>query len=202
MTLHFIDRSGEVCSALAGAFAQHAEVEMVTGDIKDAAPRYDAIITAGNSFGLMDGGVDQAVNEFFAGDAQRQVQAEIRRYWGGLLPVGAAVTVSLARESGQKCLLIYAPTMIYPGPIVGTPNVYLAAKAAFLDMLEFVAGTTLCPGFGTLTGKVPPASAAAQMELAYRHALNAPAAPEWTTARQIGEAVNAAIFCVPTAAPR
>jgi O-acetyl-ADP-ribose deacetylase (regulator of RNase III) len=40
-------------------------------------PKFDCIVSAANSFGLMDGGIDYAISTFFGWDLQRRVQKVI-----------------------------------------------------------------------------------------------------------------------------
>lgn len=71
----------------------------------------DALITAGNSYGQMDGGVDCALANHFPG-LQRAVWAAIADESHGYLPVGSALVVPIA--DAAMPWLVYAPTMRVP----------------------------------------------------------------------------------------
>jgi O-acetyl-ADP-ribose deacetylase (regulator of RNase III) len=130
--------------------------------------RWRFLITPGNSFGIMDGGIDKAVVDLFGKEVQGHVQSSIQRWHGGFCPVGSVVVAPL--PNGRW--LVYAPTMEIPQPIRYTLNVYWATRAAALRIKLNWAQVAqegdhiLCPGLGTLTGRLSPAAAAMQMEAA------------------------------------
>lgn len=171
------DMNRAVCDAMARAFAGREGVRVVHGDLTRVPA--SAVIAAGNSFGLMDGGVDLALARRFPG-VEAAVQAVIARHHGGLLPVGAAV---VARTGDPETpWLIYAPTMMAPADIRGTANAYLAMHAAMTAAAGLGVGDVACPGLGTLTGRLPPDVAAQQMALAHRHATEGAPAADWQAA--------------------
>ena len=144
-----------------------AGLETVTG--------VDALMTAGNSYGQMDGGVDRIVATHFPG-VQRSVWAAIADQSRGYLPVGSAVVVA----TGSKVIpwLVYAPTMRVPRPLTGdletaVHDAFWAALVA-VDRHNRSAGaggrisSVASPGFGTGFGQVPPRRAAQLMATAFR----------------------------------
>lgn len=88
-----------------------------------------ALVTAGNSFGIMDGGVDAAVAERLSW-CQHEVQAAICNDYAGELPVGCAVR---AWSRSDAPVVIYAPTMQVPMSIQYTANVYYAMLAVLRE---------------------------------------------------------------------
>jgi len=85
------DRNPEVAAALAGAFGNVPEVEVVAGNLLELS--CDAIVSPANSFGDMGGGIDKAIDDFHRGEAQRAVVNAIASQFFGELPVGAALVV-------------------------------------------------------------------------------------------------------------
>lgn len=85
-----------------------------------------SVVAAGNSFGIMDGGLDEVMRRVHAGDIQALIQGRIAKFYGVELPVGCEVSVFSL--DGQH--IIYAPTMQIPMEIRWTDNVYRAARAA------------------------------------------------------------------------
>jgi O-acetyl-ADP-ribose deacetylase (regulator of RNase III) len=179
--LILVDPNRALCEAWERAFHVHPDggagalppdIEIRCGffqDIQDA----DALVTAGNSFGLMDGGVDLAVARAFPG-VDRRVQEAIRSQFRGELNVGAALVVPTGDDEPRY--LVYAPTMRVPLDIRGTDAVYRAMWAALIaaGTIEPATGMTLVvPGLGTGAGKMSPGAAAEQMALAWRN-FNAP----------------------------
>ncbi len=51
------------------------------------------MVSAANSFGLMDGGVDAAITTFFGSQLQARVQNHILREYLGEQPVGSAFVI-------------------------------------------------------------------------------------------------------------
>jgi O-acetyl-ADP-ribose deacetylase (regulator of RNase III) len=138
----------------------------------------DCIVSPGNSFGLMDGGIDQKIIEFFGPELQAKVQRAILGDYFGQQPVGTSLVV----ETGHSLCpyLAHTPTMRVPASIVGTDNIYNAMRAMLIAVSRVAAvKTVLCPGLGTLTGKVSPEEAARQMYVAYCNTSAVPSALTW-----------------------
>lgn len=57
MRLIIVERGKELCDVQRWQFQSHPEVEIVFGRFEDL-PSFDCVVTAGNSFGLMDAGMD------------------------------------------------------------------------------------------------------------------------------------------------
>lgn len=130
----------------------------------------DAIVSPANSFGFMDGGLDNALREYFGWDLQEKLQKRIKEKHNGELIVGTAEIV----ETGKPEIpyLISAPTMRVPMEIKDTMNPYLATRAVFLEIDSFNLDSlriqsVLVPSMGTGVGKVPFDVAARQMRAAY-----------------------------------
>ncbi len=117
--------------------------------------RNDAIVAAGNSFGIMDGSLDEAMNHCYPG-VERAVQEAICEKYFGELPVGCAVSVPLHRGR-----MIYAPTMQVPMNITHTANVYYAMLAVL--RLEKCANTLYVPLLGAGAGGLSPQESMEQM---------------------------------------
>ncbi len=147
--------------------SRHPGVTVVHGDIF-ACKQADCLVTAGNSFGMMDGGIDGLVNYQF-GMIEGRVQGEIMRgQWRGELPVGAAIVLPVVPTMHLAFThLCYAPTMRTPRPVAKTANAYLAARAALVACSAFpeirvIAMPLLCHGVGGMD--------AADVILQVRHA--------------------------------
>ena len=75
--------------------------------------------------------------------------------------------------------------MRIPMPITATDNVYAAMWAMLIAVWQHNQSsedkirTVACPGLGTATGRVSPASAAKQMALAYSNFYDPPTAISW-----------------------
>ncbi len=177
MQLILVDRGREFCDVLRSQFHAHPEVDVVCGRFEDL-PVFDCVITAGNSFGLMDAGMDLAVVRFFGRHVMELVPRQILNDYLGEQPVGTCIIVPTGHPSHP--FVAHAPTMRIPMNIQGTDHVYLAMWAALTAVhrhnrtesrqIQSVA----CPGLGTGTGGMDFPEAALQLCLAYEHHRHTP----------------------------
>ena len=175
MKIQLIDINESVCKAWEHAFKDVENVSVHNCDLF-ALPT-DCVVSAANSFGFMDGGVDAVISRRLPG-IQDKVQARLKEKYRGELVVGRAMLV--ATKDKEIPYLISAPTMRYPKIIANTENVYLAAKAMFyimkfMNKFESNRGKDIVftvPGLGTSTGRVMPDIATAQMRHAYNEVFN------------------------------
>lgn len=125
----------------------------------ESLPLFDCVATAGNSFGLMDAGMDLAVLKFFGTQIQERIQKKILEDYCGEQPVGSAFVVETGRLDHPY--VAHAPTMRVPMNIAGTDHVYLATWATLLAVrhhnrtADRKIQTLVCPAFGAGTGGVP-----------------------------------------------
>lgn len=113
-----------------GTFIRHIENMAVrTGTLEKIVAAHKKGIafyaTAGNSFGLMDGGIDAAFSKQWP-CIERLVREHIAAEYGPEMPIGTALIV---RAQYGCPNVVYAPTMQIPQDIRGTDNVYQAARA-------------------------------------------------------------------------
>lgn len=154
----------EACEFAARAVRHEGNITVQQGTLEELAgthiDRHSYLITAGNGFGLMDGGIDKAVEDTWPG-FESGVRGAIARLYGAEMPVGTALCILHAPPRAENCpLLIYAPTMQVPMPIVGTDHVYLAARAALhsvsrCEAKKKGAASVFMPLLGTGTGRMP-----------------------------------------------
>ena len=182
MKLLLVDPSPELCAEWLQHFV-HGGAEVQLGRFESVSDA-DGLVTAGNSFGLMDGGVDLALARFASG-IEYDVQRRIRDDWHGELPVGSALSVPLGSEHSLTYRrLIYAPTMRVPLDIRGTDNIYKAMWAALAEAGPYGIKALVLPGLGTGAGRVPPDEAARLMSLAWRNWCRVPERMTWDIANR------------------
>ena len=182
------------------AFEGFPDVEVVFKRFEDTD--FDCVVSAANSFGLMDGGVDQCITDYFGVDMMHRVQNRIIQEFAGEQPVGTSIIVPglTADMVGTKNrfdrikYVSHTPTMRVPKDVMGSENPYLALKSALLAVkahniiidsspvqIEGVAriNTLVTPGLATLCGRVPYDKAAKQMALATYNVMNPPKVINW-----------------------
>jgi O-acetyl-ADP-ribose deacetylase (regulator of RNase III) len=132
---------------------------------------YDCLVSPANSFGMMDGGMDAAITEFFGISLMERVQQKILDDYLGEQSVGTSFIIATGHP--QHPFLAHTPTMRVPMQIVGTDIPYMAMWAMLLAVehhnrhhLQKIA-TVACPGLGTGIGRISPTEATRQMALAY-----------------------------------
>jgi O-acetyl-ADP-ribose deacetylase (regulator of RNase III) len=177
MRLILVDRDKECCDVLQWRFRSHPEVQIVCGRFEEL-PSFDCIVTAGNSFGLMDGGIDLAVIRFFGRHVMERVQQQILDDYLGEQPVGTCLIVST--DHAAHPFVAHSPTMRVPMNIQGTDHVYLAMWAALTAVHRHNRSssrkidTLACPALGTGTGGTDLIEASLQLCVAYEHYLKPP----------------------------
>jgi len=152
-------------------------------------PDYDCMVSAANSFGLMDGGVDAAITNYFGVELMQRVQQRIVSEYLGEQSVGTSMIVETG--SAKHPFLAHTPTMRVPMTIAKTDNVYLAMWAMLVAVHQHnqkpdvqKIETVVCPGLGTGVGRVPAHEAARQMALAYQRFVKPLTSISWITATE------------------
>ncbi len=188
--LTLVDPNPELCEHFREQFRNVERVTVVNGPFESLGA-FDCMVSAANSFGLMDGGVDLAITKFFGLQLMDRVQDHIQSHFRGEQPVGTSFIIGTGND--EHPFLAHSPTMRVPMRISMTDNVYRAMWATLLAVWRHNQAATdsairhvACPGLGTATGGVAPRSAARQMALAYRNFRTPPYAINWpfATARQ------------------
>lgn len=123
----------EMAEAFKRVFANADNVNIV-GKPFETIREFDCMVSAANSFGLMDGGVDAAITTFFGSQLQARVQNHILREYLGEQPVGSAFVIETGHNYHPR--LVHAPAMRVPLTIDGTDAVYNATWAALLAIFQ------------------------------------------------------------------
>ncbi len=172
MRLIIVDRGKEFCDVARWQFRSHSEVQVVCGRFEDLAS-FDCVVTAGNSFGLMDAGMDLAVVRFFGRHVMERIQKQILDDFLGEQPVGTCIIVPT--DNAAHPFVAHAPTMRVPMNIQNTDHVYLAMWASLTAVHRHNRSgnhqidSLACPGLGTGTGGMDPLEASLQLRLAYEY---------------------------------
>ncbi len=179
--IHLVDNDAALVRAWSDAFRDQPAFVVERRDYFDV--QADAMVSPANSFGVMDGGLDLAIQMTLGPSIQRRVRARIEERHHGELHVGAAEIV----ETGDSRWpwLVAAPTMRVPEDVSRTVNAYVAFRAILLAIRTHNASgaapirTLLCSGLATGVGGMPARRCATQMRLAYLQVSGAPALPDF-----------------------
>lgn len=155
-------------AALVGAwrveFAHHESVAIRHDTI--FAVDADTLVSPANSFGVMDGGLDGKLREFFGPSIEVRVRENLAERFHGELPVGLACIVETGHPRYRH--LICAPTMRCPSDVSRTVNAYLAMKALLNAAVDHPQTLHVAvPGLCALTGGMHASLVARQMRIAY-----------------------------------
>lgn len=122
------------------------------------------LVTAGNSFGFMDGGLDLEFIKKYGWSLQSQIQFQIKNRPLKELLIGENLMLKLADGN----TLIYAPTMRVPS-ILGPENinVYLSFKGIMAECIKNNIKEINVPLLGEGVGRVPIDIIIRQMEQGY-----------------------------------
>jgi O-acetyl-ADP-ribose deacetylase (regulator of RNase III) len=140
--------------------------------------KFDCLVSPANSFGMMDGGMDAAIINFFGRSLEHHVQQRILEDYLGEQPVGTSFVIETGHQ--QHKFLAHTPTMRVPMSIKDTDIPYTAMRAMLLAVRQYNQNSynninsVACPGLGTGIGQVPHREAARQMALAYDSFLHPP----------------------------
>ncbi|CAG8558832.1 9599_t:CDS:2 [Ambispora leptoticha] len=157
----------------------------------------ECIVSPANSFGLMDGGLDYYISEYYGGvnSLIPVVQSAIQEDWCGEQNVGTCLLVDVD-ELAQKVkgsvkdrknvprYIAHCPTMRTPKALYGGDDIVYRCTWALLTSIrkhnatlrrpEDRINNVICAGFGTGVGEFPEEGCVKQMILAIKHFLEAP----------------------------
>jgi len=193
MKITLVARDAELARAWRDAFEDADDVAVVQDDY--FAHPADAMVSPANSFGIMDGGLDDGGLDLAIRDAlgfaiQGRVQRAIIERHHGELPVGCAEIVETGDARWRH--LVIAPTMRIPESVAQTMNAYLAFRAALLACTRASIGSLVCCGLATGIGQMEPQRCAVQMRLAYLHVAGPARIPSFARIHAVHQALRTA----------
>lgn len=145
--------------------------------------QFDCVVSAANSFGIMDGAVDLAIsNMFCVGNIQAPidaVQRHLHTTWNGFQPVGTSTIVDMsAFKNRHNCRYIaHTPTMRTPMNVRWDKEIVYRCFWSVLNALDLHNQSSpkkriqsvLCFGLGTGVGQIPADVCAHQMILSWKN---------------------------------
>jgi O-acetyl-ADP-ribose deacetylase (regulator of RNase III) len=163
-----VAQSPELAAAWRAECAGLYGISVILGDIFTVAA--DAMVSPANSFGIMDGGLDGKIRDFFGPGIEEALRSRIRAEWPGELPVGCAIVTPTG--DSRIPFLVSAPTMRVPSEQSDSINAYLAMKAALhAALVEPRIRVLSVPGLCSLTGRMPLPMVARQMRAAWERVM-------------------------------
>lgn len=182
--IYLLERDARKCSFLRLYFESAPEVETVQDDFRHfmETRAVQCVVSPANAFGLMDGGYDLAITEWFGDQLQRRVQQYILdRFWGEQ-PVGTSFLLDAGRDG--QCL-IHTPTMRTPQRVLDARVIYQCMRTTLICAAEHNVESIVIPMFGGATGGVRPQLAADMMWRAYAQLKAPPERLDWAYAAEV-----------------
>lgn len=179
--IYLLEREAKKCSILRLYFDCAPEVEAVQDEFRHFMETHavQCVVSPANAFGLMDGGYDLAITEWFGDQLQKRVQQYILDHFWGEQPVGTSFLLDAGRD-GQS--LIHTPTMRTPQRILDARVIYQCMRTTLMCAAEHSVESIVIPLFGGSTGGVRPQLAAEMMWRAYRQLKAPPERLDWAYA--------------------
>lgn len=196
MKLYLLDVNKEMTDAWYKYFKDIEDVEIVNEDFATFMDKHsdiEAVVSPANSFGLMDGGYDKAITDYFGEELMKNVQKSILLKWRGEQPVGTSMSVPIYNRVfntiyGSKiCILIHTPSMRTPEVIKDSRIIYQCMRTTLIEALRQEVNNIVIPAFGGLTGRVKCDEIAKMMFLAYKQIYNQPNELNWGYALHVAK---------------
>ena len=168
MKIEFCIRDREQYETAKNIFNDCQYITVNHKSITDAS--YNTIVSAGNSFAEMNGGVDGMINSHLSSyTPTKYIQDDVKKFinekFAGELPVGQSIIIPTQHPTHKY--LIYTPTMRVAEDISKTLNAYLAFRSVLLIMKRNNIDSASTPLFCTGAGCMDVAKACKQMKEAY-----------------------------------
>lgn len=188
INLWLIHPKRKMCEEWKLRFAGLANVTILQSRYEDLRP-HDCFVTAANSFGIMNAGIDAAVIAFHGEDLMKRIQFRIMNEYLGEQPIGTSLIEPT--DNSDYPFIAHTPTMRVPGSIKGTDKVYCATWAALIAVYKHNTSsevlnhskqrieTLAFPALGAGFGGVSYREVARQMAVAYKHYLSPPHRLNW-----------------------
>lgn len=172
MKLYFLDHNKSMIDAwkkhFHPIFEDVAPVEFIENDfisfMESNDEKIDAVVSPANAYGLMDGGYDAALTDYFGNSLKQAVQDEIINKWFGEQPVGTSISLKIP---DADMLIIHTPTMRTPSKIKDPTIIYQCMRTILIEIIHNNLDSVIIPALGGGTGMVESEVIAKMMHLAY-----------------------------------
>lgn len=178
MKIYIIDNNKNKIKYAKLYFGSAPDVQCVCADFEAfvRTTPVECIVSPANSFGLMDGGYDLAITEYFGNQLQRRVQQYIINHYAGEQPVGTSFLISAGKDNRT---LIHTPSMRIPSPVKDPVVIYQCMRSTLLCARKHGVKSIVVPLFGGGCGNIHPGMIAELMWKAYRQVNDPPKKMSW-----------------------
>lgn len=182
MKIYLLDRNQSMVSWWKTFFKDCKDVEVVCDDFARFMDSHEieCVVSPANSYGLMDGGYDLAITDYFGDDLQNKVQKYLIDNLFGEQPVGTSIIVDI----NEKQKLIHTPSMRVPSHIKDPIVVYNCTRTCLMMAIKNNIQSIVIPAFGGACGNVAYSIIAEMMFNAYQQIKNPPKEISWKYAER------------------
>ena len=185
LKIYLLDRNPEMYAAWNNFFSGHDNVTVICSEFTQfmRSNKVDCVVSPANSYGIMDGGYDEAITAWFGESLMKKVQQYIIDNFYGEQPLCTSFIID---TDVQGVKLIHTPTMRIPSMITDNRIVYHCTRSCLISALNSDVKSVVVPAFGGLTGCVPRNTVAQMMWFAFDQLKNTPNKIDWEYANSRG----------------
>lgn len=182
MKIYLLDRNASMTFWWGEYFKECDDVEIICDDFKRFMDSHEVecVVSPANSYGLMDGGYDLAITDYFGLNLSNKVQKYLLENLYGEQPVGTSIIVDI----NEKQKLIHTPTMRIPSHIKDPMVIYNCMRTCLMLAKEKKINSIVIPGFGGACGNVKYSVIAEMMFQGYKQVNNRPQTITWQYANR------------------
>lgn len=184
MKIYIIEKDFNKFKYLKVYFEDLENVILVNNDFESFIKenKVQCVVSPANSFGLMDGGYDLALTNWYGNQLQERVQKYIIDNYFGEQPVGSSFIIETNKDNQ---LLIHTSTMRIPERIKDEKVIYQCMRTTLMLAKDNNIESILIPMFGGSAGGVNPQTIAKLMRLGYDQLQDKPNKIDWEYADKI-----------------
>lgn len=183
MKIYLIERNFHKFSYFKAYFGQE-DVQLVNDSFENFISKdyVQCVVSPANSLGLMDGGYDLALTNWYGEQLQERVQQYIIEHFYGEQPVGSSFIIETNQDNQY---LIHTPTMQTPQAIEDPRVIYQCMRSTLIEARRNNIESILIPMFGGECGEVKLQIVAKMMWKAYMQLKETPKKLDWEYAEEI-----------------
>ena len=136
----------------------------------------DCVVSPANCFGIMDGGYDGAISDYFGYALSKCIQKKLLNESYGEQTVGTSIIVNIPHTNKK---LIHSPAMREPSLIKDPIMVYSAMRSTLITALKNNITSIVIPAFGGSCGGLDYETIAFMMKKAFDQICEPPQEIDW-----------------------
>lgn len=178
MKIYLLDRNPQMVNIWKLYFRDAPEVSAICDEFSHFmdTTKIECVVSPANSYGLMDGGYDLAISEWFGWELQEKVQEYIIGHFRGEQPVGTSFMINTGIADIK---LIHTPSMRIPSVIKEPMVVYQCMRTCLITAIENNIQSIVIPAFGGFCGCLREQIICRMMYEAYKQVMNPPRVINW-----------------------